>query len=92
MIIVSGKIYVRPGTRETFVAQSSEAVELARRTEGCRDVVVAADPHESGRVNVYEEWDSREALLKFRGEGPGDDLSASIVRADVTEYEVVTGT
>lgn len=92
MIIVSGKIYVRPGARETFVAQSSEAVELARRTEGCRDFVVAADPLESGRVNVYEEWDSREALLKFRGEGPGDDLSASIVRADVKEYEVVTGT
>lgn len=89
MIIVSGKIYVRPGTRDGFVAQSSEAVEVARQTEGCQDFVVAADPVEADRVNVYEEWASVEALLAFRGDGPGDDLSANIVRAAVREYEAV---
>ena len=89
MIIVSGKIYVRPGTREAFVAQSSEAVALARQTAGCRDFVVAADSVEADRVNVYEEWDTVDALLAFRGDGPGDDLSADIVRAAVREYEAV---
>lgn len=89
MIIVSGKIYVRPGTRERFVAQSSEAVRPARQAEGCQDFVVAADPVETDRVNVYEEWDSVEALLSFRGNGPGDDVSANIVRAAVREYEAV---
>lgn len=89
MVIVSGKIYVQPGTREVFVAQASQAVEAARQTKGCRDFVVAADPVEASRVNVYEEWDSVEALLAFRGDGPGDDLSSMIVRADVHEYEAV---
>lgn len=86
MIIVSGRIYVRPGARDNFLALSTEAMVMARRTSGCRDFVVAADPLETDRVNVYEEWASREALTKFRGEGPDDDLSSSIVNADVSEY------
>ena len=90
MIIVSGKIYVRPGAREQFLAASLEAVAQARRSRGCRDFVVAADPLEPDRVNVYEEWDSEEALLTFRGEGPGEDLTAVIVRADVARHEIAS--
>ena len=85
MIIVSGKIYVRPGARHEFLAPSLEAVVQARRSRGCRDFVVSAD-----RVNVYEEWESEEALLTFRGAGPGEDLSSSIVRADVARHVVAS--
>ena len=55
MIIVSGRIYVSPGQREGFLASSRAAVTDARRAPGCRDFVVAADPIEPDRVNVYEE-------------------------------------
>ena len=88
MIIVSGRIYVRPGARQDFLTSSLEAVAQARGSLGCRDFVVAADPIESDRVNVYEEWESEEALLTFRGNGPGQDLSSSIVRADVSRHVV----
>jgi quinol monooxygenase YgiN len=90
MIIVSGKIYVRPGAREQFLASSLEAMSQARRSRGCRHFVVAADPLQPDRVNVYEEWDSEEALLTFRRDGPGEDLSAAIVRADVARHEVAS--
>jgi hypothetical protein len=50
---------------------------------------VAADPIEPDRVNVYEEWDSEEALPTFRY-GPGDDLSAAIVRADIARHQVAS--
>jgi quinol monooxygenase YgiN len=53
-----------------FLSASLEAVTLARRTRGCRDFVVAADPIEPDRVNVYEEWESEEALLAARGDRP----------------------
>ncbi|MGH7418441.1 MAG: putative quinol monooxygenase, partial [Candidatus Rokuibacteriota bacterium] len=56
MIIVSGRIYVRPGQRDAFLAASMEAVAAARRSPGCLDFVVAADPIEPDRVNVYEQW------------------------------------
>jgi quinol monooxygenase YgiN len=90
MIIVSGRIYVRPGTREEFLTLSGGAVAQARRSWGCRDFVVAADPIESNRVNVYEEWESEEALSAFRGDGPGDDLSSSIVKADIAKHMVAS--
>ncbi len=90
MIIVSGKIYVRPGSRQDFLTRSGAAVAQARRTDGCLDFVVAADPIESDRVNVYEQWDSEEALLRFRGEGPSEDLSSSIVRASVARHVVAS--
>ncbi|MGH7342179.1 MAG: putative quinol monooxygenase, partial [Candidatus Rokuibacteriota bacterium] len=86
MLIVSGRIYVRPGSRQEFLASSLQAVALARKSRGCRDFVVAADPIEPDRVNVYEEWESQEALLAFRGAGPDEGLTSSIVRADVARH------
>jgi len=91
MLIVSGKLYLRPGTAEKFLASSVEAMELARHTSGCLDFVVAADPIESDRVNVYEEWESENALLAFRGEGPDSEMQSSILRASVSRH-VVTST
>jgi quinol monooxygenase YgiN len=88
MIIVSGRIYVRPSKRNKFLSLSADAIAQARRSVGCRDFVVAADPIESNRVNVYEEWASRKALTAFRGAGPGEDLSSLIEKADVAEYVV----
>lgn len=88
MMIVAGRIYLQPGARERFLISSVEAMRQARGTSGCRDFVVAADPLEEDRVNVYEQWDSRQALNSFRGAGPDDDLSTMIVRAEVSEFEV----
>ena len=90
MIIVSGRIYVRRGRRDAFLAASMEAVMAARRSSGCLEFVVAADPIEPDRVNVYEQWESEEALLRFRGDGPGEDLSSSIVRAKVARHIVAS--
>jgi quinol monooxygenase YgiN len=90
MLIVSGRIYVRPGARQAFLTSSLAAVAQARSARGCRDFVVAADPMEPDRVNVYEEWESEEALMTFRGAGPDHDVSSSIVRADVSRHIVLS--
>ena len=88
MSMVSGRIYVRPGTREAFLTLAGEAIAQARRAWGCRDFVVAADPIEAHRVNVYEAWESEEARIALRGDGPGDDVSSSLVRAEVAIHVV----
>ncbi len=88
MLIVSGRIYVREGMREQFLASSTEAILQARQAPGCRDFIVAADPIESDRVNVYEEWDSEEQLRAFRGSGPDEDLSAVIKQATVSKHHI----
>jgi hypothetical protein len=61
---------------------------MSQRSAGCRDFVVAADPVEADRVNIYEEWEAEEALMAFRGEGPDQGLSANIVRAHVSRHLV----
>jgi quinol monooxygenase YgiN len=90
VIIISGKIYVQPGSREGFLASSLEAVRIARKTLGCRDFIVAADPIEAERVNVYEEWDSETAMLSFRGSGPDQSLTSVIVKASVYKHHVAS--
>jgi len=88
MIIVSGRIYVRPERRDTFLAASMESVAEARRAAGCLDFVVAADPLEPNRVNVYERWDSEAALVAFRGDGPDSRMTSEILQADVQKHNV----
>lgn len=90
MIIVAGRIYLRPGSRAEFLDGSAEAMRQARETPGCLDFVVAADPLEADRVNVFEAWSHQEALDAFRESGPDDQLSSLIVRAAVAEYAVET--
>jgi quinol monooxygenase YgiN len=90
MIIVSGRIHIRSGARDDFLRLSLEAVALARTAAGCLDFVVAADPLEPDRVNVYEQWESEAALLGFRGEGPGAEQLALIVGADVRRHVVAS--
>jgi quinol monooxygenase YgiN len=88
MIIVAGRLYVRPERREAFLAASAVAVNAARRSVGCLDFVVAADPIEPDRVNVYERWDTEASLMAFRGEGPSSELTSEILRADVQRHYV----
>jgi quinol monooxygenase YgiN len=88
MLIVSGRIYVDPARREAFLAASLPAVEAARRTPGCLDFVVAADPIEAGRVNVYEQWESEAQLEAFRGEGPSAEMTVDILDADVARHQI----
>jgi quinol monooxygenase YgiN len=81
VIIVSGRIHVRPGRREAFLAASRDAIVAARRAPGCGDFIVAADPIEPERVNVYEEWESDATLEAFRDAGPDAALMSDIVGA-----------
>ncbi len=90
MVIVSGKIFVPREQRTRFLELSAEAMTQARKTSGCRDFVVAPDPIERDRVNIYEEWESEEDLAAFRDDGPGEDLSSLIVRAEVFQHAVTS--
>ena len=90
MIIVSGRILILSGRHEAFLASSRIAVVSARAASGCHDFVVAADPIDPDRVNVYEEWNSESELEVFRGAGPGPELTQVIERAEVSRHRVIS--
>jgi quinol monooxygenase YgiN len=89
MIIVAGHLRIATAGRDRFLARSREAIQLARTTPGCHDFVVAADPLDAERVNVYERWTNRAVMHGFRGDGPSDELKSLIVSAHVDEFEVL---
>ena len=90
MIIVSGHMHVAPGRRGALLASSRDAMIKARAVSGCRAFVVAADPIEPDRVNVYEEWDTESELVKFRGEGPTQELAGDIVHAEISRHQIAS--
>ena len=90
MIIVAGWIKTASGRRDDFVSASAEAVVAARKADGNHDFSVTADSVDADRVNVYERWETAADVEAFRGDGPGEDLSADIVDAQVQRFEIAS--
>lgn len=88
MVIVAGHIVVDPQQRESYLADCVNVVEQARRAPGCLDFSITADLVDSGRIVIFERWESQGAVEAFRGSGPGDEQSAAILAASVAEYDV----
>jgi quinol monooxygenase YgiN len=88
MVIVAGHLVVDPQQRDDYLSGCVDVVRQARRTPGCLDFALSADPVDPGRVNIFERWESQAAVEAFRGSGPSDEQGASIVTASVAEYDV----
>jgi quinol monooxygenase YgiN len=89
MVIVAGHLVVDPADRAAYLESCREVVELARRTEGCLDFAISADLVDPGRVNIFERWESQEAVEAFRGDGPSGDQQQAIRGGHVAEYGAV---
>ena len=63
-------------------------VKHAHQAPGCLDYALTADLLDSGRVNIFERWESLVAVESFRGSGPSDEQNTSILSASVAEYDV----
>ena len=92
MIIVSGSIYVDAADRAAYLEGCNELMTLARATPGCLDFHLSADPVETDRINVYEQWESADAVETFRGSGPPEDQSSKIRDAAVFQHEIASST
>jgi quinol monooxygenase YgiN len=88
VIIVAGSLDVDPSGREAYLDGCREVVGTARDTPGCLDFALSADLLDPGRINVFERWESAEALRRFRGSGPPEDQLAQLREIRVAEYEV----
>jgi quinol monooxygenase YgiN len=63
MIVIAGWIDVEPDVRAELLDASIPFQRSTREEElGCNGYVFAPDPLDPGRVHVFEEWDSPEAL------------------------------
>ena len=88
MVIVAGHITVKPQEREEYLAGCVVVVEAARAAGGCLDFAISADLVDASRINIFERWESQDAVETFRGNGPSDDQGAAMLSASVSGYDV----
>ncbi len=92
MIIVAGALRVDPAQRTAYLTDCQNLMSLARGTDGCLDFHLSADPLESDRINIFEQWESVEAVETFRGSGPPDGQQDAIRSANVWQHEIGSST
>ena len=63
MIVVAGKIPVKPERRDEAQRAALAMVEATRREPGCISYAFYADLVEAGTFFVFEEWESEAALM-----------------------------
>lgn len=88
MVIVAGQIFVDPARRERYLVGCVGVVQQARRAPGCLDFAIAADLVDPGRINIFERWETQEAVEAFRGSGPSEEQSETMLAASMAEYDV----
>ncbi len=88
MVIVAGHLIVDPRQRDSYLDGCRDVVGQARGTPGCLDFAVTADLLDPRRVDIFERWESQQAVDAFRGSGPGDEQAGAVIWATVLEYDV----
>ncbi|MFI0453381.1 putative quinol monooxygenase [Actinomadura sp. 6N118] len=87
-IIVAGKVFVDPAERDRFVEGHRNIVEQSRKQPGCLDVAITSDSLEPGRVNIFEHWESEEALERWRAASPRPSVSIEMSDGQVLKHEI----
>ena len=90
MTIVAGRLKIKSGFRDEFVEKSLNVIMHARNNTSCLDFSVSPDPIDPDRINIFEKWNSRQALDEFRNSGPENDIFSLVENFDVQEYEIDT--
>jgi quinol monooxygenase YgiN len=61
-IVIAGEVDFPPENRAAALAGAQSLIELALAEKGCKHYAWSADPHDPGRVHVFEDWESAEDL------------------------------
>jgi len=91
MVIVAGQFEVDPERRAEFIAEREESMRASRAEAGCFTYAFMADPIEPGRVQLFERWESKEALaahLAALRSAPRPPSDIKILGAEIQQYEI----
>lgn len=88
MLIIAGKVYIAPEHRDEHVASLKDFVRDTRAKPGCLDLIIASDPVEAGRVNLFERWESNVQLRAFQASAEPPAPVTDVLSEDVALYEI----
>ena len=69
---MSEPLSLHPDDRDRYLLAVRDVADQARAFPGCVDFAQSPDPNDPGRINVFERWESDEALEAFRSSGTDD--------------------
>ncbi|WP_241485105.1 putative quinol monooxygenase [Nocardiopsis potens] len=87
-MIVAGRVYVDPRDRERFVEEHRGTIEAARNAPGCLDMAISPDPVDPARVNIFEHFETAEALEYWRATAPVPEGAVAIEKDQVLKHEI----
>ena len=88
MVIVAGWFSVAPEDRDKFVDGHEDLIRRARKAPGCLDLAISGDPVDPSRVNMFELWESDDALNAWRAVANPPAQFTEILGGDVQKHEI----
>lgn len=91
MVIVAGYFIVDPGQREQFLQGRAGVMQKSRAEAGCITYAFSPDPLDSGRVLLFERWESKAALgdhLTAMRANPRQPDGVEVHESEVLQYEI----
>src|SRR5438105_5008851 len=64
MIVIAGKVVVRPERREEVIRAALAMAEATQKEDGCITYQFSADLADPNTIFIFEEWESDEALTR----------------------------
>ncbi|GLZ47088.1 hypothetical protein Acsp06_32730 [Actinomycetospora sp. NBRC 106375] len=87
MLIIAGHVEVAPDIRDRVVATLADLVRRGRDAPGCLGLAITADSVDPARIDIYERWDSAEALDGWRAVAHAPDIGDVIVADHTRLYD-----
>ena len=88
MLIIAGYMEMDPSERDAYVAAHADLIQRARGAEGCLDLAISADTVAEGRVNLFERWESQDALDAWRVVANGPNVEVEYTGGDIMMYHI----
>lgn len=89
MLIIAGKAYLSPDQRAAYLDAFQEFVRQSRHEPGLLDFVIAADPIEPNRINIFERWATEAQMRAFQARANPPQLDIEITGDDdIQLYEI----
>ena len=88
MIIVSGTLRVDPADIDAAMALGATMAEASLAEEGCNAYGFWQDPADAGRVRVFEEWASPEALDEHFATPHMADFMAGLGQLTISDMDL----
>jgi quinol monooxygenase YgiN len=93
MLIVAGTLDVAPEQRDDVIAKAASLMRATHQEPGNHEYLFSADPLVSGRIRIFEIWESEEALAEHFGQPHMAEFGAALGAFDVkgndlTKYQI----